>query len=338
MPYSTIADLPDPVRGRYSPACQKVFLDAFNRSAERDMDEAACMKVAHTAAGMCKDAGKSTAVKFVDGSDSMIEGLAIPFGGPVAGKDLDGEDFGPDTDFAFDLYPHGRPLLYHHGLDGSVKLVAQGRQVEHEIRDEGIWARAQLDKSAKYHATVARLIAAGKLFFSSGSVSHLVETTKDGHIKRWPWTELSVTPTPANPWAAVYPVKMTDLLEHTRAAGIEVPGDLVVAALKALDDIPTDTDDALPDGAKFTDLIDRLSVDGPAWVKARQDWHAKSGRRLSAAMRERLADRPSTLRQLADDIDGLLHIADPAAEQKAIGLLYAAAVEQEARLQDVLRH
>lgn len=276
-----------------------------------------------------------SAVKFVDGSDTEIEGLAIPFGGPFAGKDFDGEDFGPDTDFAFDLYPQGRPLIYDHGIDAKVKLTVQGRQIEHEMHDEGVWARAQLDKSAKYHATVAKLIAAGKLFFSSGSVPHLVETAANGHIKRWPWTELSLTPTPANPWAAVYPVKMTDLLEHTRAANLEVPGDLLVAALKALDST-SDPDDALPDGAKFADLIDRLSVDGPAWVKARQDWHAKSGRRLSAAMRERLADRPSTLRQLADDLDGLLHVADPDAEKKAIDALIAAAAEQEARLQDSL--
>lgn len=280
----------------------------------------------------------TTAVKFADGSDDRIEGLAIPYGGPFAGKDFDGEDFGPDTDYAFDLYPSGRPLLYDHGTDSTVKLFVQGRQVEHELRDEGVWAQAQLDKSAKYHATVARLIRAGKLFFSSGSVPHLVETAADGHIKRWPWTELSLTPMPANPWATVYPVKMADLLEHTRAASLEVPGELIAAALKALDNIPTSTDDALPDGAKFADLIDRLSVDGPVWVKARQDWNAKSGRRLSAAMRERLADRPSTLRLLADDIDGLLQTSDPEVDKRAIDVLYAAAVEQEARLQDALRH
>lgn len=249
------------------------------------------------------------AVKFVKGSETLIEGLAIPFGGPMAGKDLDGEDFGPDTDFALDWFPQGRPTIYHHGIDGAMKTVVQGRQIEYEVTDEGVWATVQLDKSAKYHATVSRMIGAGKLFFSSGSMPHLVETADDGHIKRWPWVELSLTPTPANPWAAVHPVKSTDLIEHLSAAEIAVPAELIAAALKSLDSIPTD-DDALPDGVKFADLVDRLSVDGPAWVKARRDWYAKSGRVLSTSTRERLMRHPSSLRELADDLDGLLTDAD----------------------------
>ncbi len=250
-----------------------------------------------------------TAVKFVKGSDTLIEGLAIPFGGPIAGKDLDGEDFGPDTDFALDWFPHGRPVIYHHGVDSAMKTAVQGRQLEHEITDEGLWARAQLDTSAKYHATVSRLIAAGKLFFSSGAMSHLVETDEAGHIKRWPWMELSLTPTPANPLAVVHAVKASDVIDHLAAADIAVPADLIAAALKALDATPSDND-ALPDGAKFADLVDRLSVDGPAWVKARMDWYAKSGRVLSAATRERLTAHPNALRQLADDLDDLLSSVD----------------------------
>jgi hypothetical protein len=245
------------------------------------------------------------AVKFVKGSDVEIEGLAIPFGGPVAGKDLDGEDFGADTDLALDWFPHGRPMIYHHGLDAAMKAVVQGRQVEHEIIDEGVWARGQLDKSAKYHSTVAKLVGAGKLFFSSGSMPHLVETDKTGHIKRWPWVELSLTPTPANPLATVHAVKSTDLIERLTALDLAVPAELIASALKALDGFSSD-DDALPDGAKFADLIDRLSVEGPAWVKARLDWHAKSGRVLSAVTRDRLVARPSDLRQLADSLDALL--------------------------------
>jgi prephenate dehydratase len=46
-------------------------------------------------------------------------------------------------------------------------------------------------------------------------------------------------------------------------------------------------------------------------VKARLDWHAKSGRRLSAATRERLVSHPETLRQLAEVLDELLTVAEP---------------------------
>lgn len=245
------------------------------------------------------------AVKFVKGSDVQIEGLAIPFGGPKGGKDLDGEDFGADTDFALDWFPTGRPVIYHHDLHPMVKGVVQGRQLEHEVTDEGIFARGELDKSAKYHSTVARMVKEGKLFFSSGTMSHLVEADKSGHIKRWPWVELSLTPTPANPFATVHAVKATDLIEALRAVDLPLPAELVASALKALDAIPTD-DEALPDGAKFADLVDRLSVDGPAWVKARRDWYAKSGRVLSAAALQRHAEHPQALRQLADDLEELL--------------------------------
>ncbi len=249
-----------------------------------------------------------TAVKFLKGSDTKFEGLAIPFGGPLAGKDFDGEDFGPDTDYAFDWFPQGRPTIYHHGLNGATKTAVQGRQTEHEVIDEGVFARGELDKSAKYHATVSSMIHAGKLFFSSGSVPHLVDVDETGHIKRWPWVELSLTPTPANPYAVVHAVKSTDLIDHLGELDLTVPAELIASALKALDS--SSDDDALPDGAKFADLIDRLSVDGPAWVKARRDWYAKSGRVLSAATRERLVAHPKSLRQLADDLDELLSSAD----------------------------
>jgi hypothetical protein len=240
------------------------------------------------------------AVKFVKGSDSLIEGLAIPFGGPIAGKDLDGEDFGPDTDYALDWFPQGRPVIYHHGIDSALKTAVQGRQVEHEITDEGVWARAQLDVSAKYHATVSKLIAAGKLFFSSGSIPHLVDVDDAGHIKRWPWVELSLTPTPANPLAAVHAVKAADVIEHLAAANLSVPSELIASALKALDATPS-VDDSPPDGLKYAALLDRV-VEESAWLKTRSS-DTKSGRVLSAASLERLATHTPALRQVADDID-----------------------------------
>ena len=255
-----------------------------------------------------------TAVKFAKGSDVDFEGLAIPFGGPLAGKDLDGEDFGPDTDFALDWYPTGRPVIYHHGLDAAMKTVVSGRQTEHEITDEGIWVRGQLDQSARYHSAVSKMIAAGKLFFSSGSVRHLVEVDDAGHIKRWPWVELSMTPTPANPDAALHFVKSTDLIERLDAAGIAIPAGLVAAALKALDGTSeTDDDETLHAGIKYVDHADRLLVDVGTFrdrTASLVDLRAKSGRVLSATTRERLSRHPSSLRELADDIDGLLSDAD----------------------------
>lgn len=313
MPYATNADIPSAVRERYSDRCQTVWREAWNA---HQGDEASAFAVAETAAKSCADAGK--AVKYVDGSDSLIEGLAIPFGGPFAGKDLDGEDFGPDTDFALDWFPSGRPVIYQHGIDGAMKTALQGRQTEHDVSDEGIWARAQLDLSAKYHATVARLIEQGKLFFSSGSIAHLVRGTKDGHITRWPWVELSLTPNPANLFAEVHSVKSADIITRLAEAGIDPPAALIAEALRALDAIPTDDP---PAGVKFAEHADRLLDDVLAFRERLADVvtiRGKSGRVLSASTRERLLRHPASLRELADDLDDLLSGADADKVAKAV--------------------
>lgn len=273
---------------------------------------------------------KKFAVKFVDGSKSMIEGLAIPFGGPFRGKDLDGEDFSSETDFALDWFD-SRPLLYEHGLNDGVKTGLVGRQVSHEMTDEGVWARAELDTAHKYHAVVSELIDRGALGFSSGAPPHLVSATKSGHITRWPWTELSLTPTPANPLAVVYAVKSSDILARFKAINTDIPAPLA-AALGALDDWDRDRDEVLPDGTKFADLFDRLLADGNARVQARKDWHGKSGRVLSAATRERLAAHPESLRTLAKDLEDLLSETDTG---KAVNLALVESLLLDARLNGV---
>lgn len=254
------------------------------------------------------------AVKFVKGSDDIIEGLAIPYGGPAHGRDLDLQSFGPDTDFALDWYPQGRPLIYHHGLDGAMKRTVQGRQIDHDVTDEGIWARVQLDKAAKYHATVKRLVQRGALLFSSGTMPHLVEEDDNGHIKSWPWIELSLTPTASNPNAQPHFVKATQLIDDLEKAELSVPADLIAAALKALDEVALDDDDStLPAGVKYADHADRLLADVEAFrdrTGSLVELRAKAGRVLSMTTRERLGRHPSSLRELADDIEQLLSEAD----------------------------
>lgn len=253
------------------------------------------------------------AVKFVDGSDTAIEGLAIPFGGPFGGKDFHGEDFGPDTDLVPDLYPAGRPIIYHHGVNKDAGVIVQGRQTEHVARDEGIWAKGELDKSARYHATVARMIAQGKMFFSSGAIPHLVKTDSAGHITRWPWMELSLTPTPANPDARVYAVKSGDLIDHLEAADIDVP-----PALKLF----LDRDDG-PESEPFASQADRLSVALDAFAsraELRRDWRAKAGRALSASNRSDIADLVEAIRPIAETwqkLTDLLARTDPVAADAA---------------------
>lgn len=248
------------------------------------------------------------AVKFAEGTDNIIEGLAIPFGGPFAGKDLDGEDFGPDTDLALEWFPEeGRPVIYHHGLDEGMKTALVGRQIAREVQEAGHWVKVQLDKRNRYFEHIAQLVRDGKLAFSSGSLSHLVQAEKNGHIKAWPWVELSLTPTPANPDAAVYAVKASDAIEHIAS----VPGTDVPAPLKAaVDAIEDGFTEQTPEGDSepetLADHSQRVLAEVKAWVErieARAEFRAKSGRELSKANVEALRQAHRLIGELLERND-----------------------------------
>ena len=160
------------------------------------------------------------AVKFKDEEAGIIEGLAIPYGGPWKGKDLDGEYFSKDTDFLLGWYKE-RPLIIDHGLDGVVGPQMVGKQVKAVETESGIWVEAVLDKSAKYWEQVKNLVDKGILYFSSGAMPHLVKKEASGHIKRWPWVELSVTPTPSNPYAVSASKNIQNMAALLAANGVK---------------------------------------------------------------------------------------------------------------------
>lgn len=162
---------------------------------------------------------KATAVKFVEGSADLIRICAVPFFGPIAGKDTDGEYFTENTDLCLDWFPDQRPLLYGHGMDSELGVSVVGRvDAKSAVKeDDGWWVQAQLDASNAYHAQIKKLIGDGKLYASSGAMPHLVKRAKSGELQRWPWVELSLTPTPANLYAIVEAV---DVAKHYKSAGI----------------------------------------------------------------------------------------------------------------------
>lgn len=136
-------------------------------------------------------AGTEVAIKAVTDSTVTVAGYGVVFGG----RDLDGETFGPETDFMLDLVPQ-KLVMYDHAL-GSVKHVI-GKTAAVSIDDTGLWVEAELDRHAAYVEQIVSLAERGALGWSSGSVSHL--TQREGKsIKRWPVIEFSLTPTPAEP-------------------------------------------------------------------------------------------------------------------------------------------
>lgn len=133
--------------------------------------------------------------------------LAIPFGGPFeGGKDLDGEYFSPRTDIKADWFPT-RPVLWQHSQDPVLKDAVMGTEDDLTKEEDGWWGTMWLDRSSRYWARVSELLAAGKVYGSSGALGHLVRKARDGEILTWPHIEQTLTPTPANPFARVVPTK-----------------------------------------------------------------------------------------------------------------------------------
>ncbi len=196
----------------------------------------------------------SPELKVTDAALGIVEGWGIPFGGPIAGGDLDGEFFSAKTDFRFDWFPDGRPMLYDHGLDKKLGLDLIGRQTEHTVVDDiGVWVKGQINMSHRYAEAVMGLIGDSKIGFSSLAMRHLIDKERDGFIKTWPWIEQTLTVRPANPVATIEEFKMArTIAENMKALGLNVPD--------GLDESPPSKGKAidLPDGMSTDDLRDQL--------------------------------------------------------------------------------
>jgi HK97 family phage major capsid protein len=133
----------------------------------------------------------AVSIKALTETTATVAGYGVVFGG----KDLYGETFSADTDFALDLVP-SKPVLYDHNL-GTVKHWI-GKVVKVAPDDNGLWVEAELQRNTEYVTQVLALIEKGALGWSSGTAGHMAKR-EGGVIKSWPVLEFSLTPTPAEP-------------------------------------------------------------------------------------------------------------------------------------------
>lgn len=139
-------------------------------------------------------------VKALDGG--KVAGYLVTFGG----LDLTGDYFTKETDFG---EAEKLPVLYQHGFDNVIKRRRIGT-AEIVKDDVGLWAEAQLNMRDDYERRIYELAKAGKLGWSSGSASHVVEREQTGEaakISQWFIAEASLTPTPAEPRNVVMSIK-----------------------------------------------------------------------------------------------------------------------------------
>jgi len=137
-----------------------------------------------------------------------LGGYLVRFSTPEE-PDLTGDFFSKETDFDMD-FPSKSTAYYNHGLDQTIKKRKLGK-VDLTADDVGVWAEMQLQARDEYEKAILEMAKAGKLGWSSGTASHLVEREPIGKamfIKRWPLgLDASLTPTPAEPRNNVIPLK-----------------------------------------------------------------------------------------------------------------------------------
>ncbi len=138
--------------------------------------------------------------------------LGVPYGGPIKGRDLDGECFTEQTDIVLKIGDK-RPVTYYHGFGPDDPAEKQtppaiiGEAIYTGKDARGHWFDLALDDEEEL---ALRLLAAGVegVKASSGAVSHLVRKSAGGIIDVWPVGELALFDTnewrkPANEFAVL---------------------------------------------------------------------------------------------------------------------------------------
>ncbi len=190
-------------------------------------------------------------IKALDGG--RIGGYLVRFSS-ANDPDLTGDYFDRSTAFG----PHKTSVVYYqHGFDGVLKARVLDDDATLTMQDAGVWIEAQLDLRDEYERQLYGAVTAGKMGWSSGTASHLVEREPVGkayHIKSWPLgLDASITPTPAEPRTSVVPLKAY-LKSLSEATGAEAQAEPEGAAVEAA---PANAVEA--DGAKTVHAEPRQS-------------------------------------------------------------------------------
>ena len=159
-----------------------------------------------------------------DLGNGKVGGYLVLFGDEDS-TDLEGDYLTKDTDFG----QHSTTAaIYAHGMDKVLGRRVLDAAAPIEVKDAGIWIEAQLNIRDEYEEAIYAMVKAGKLGWSSGTASHLVERNKKDNgamqITRWPLgLDASLTPAPVEPRIQALPLKSLkiDPLEISHQEGGE---------------------------------------------------------------------------------------------------------------------
>jgi HK97 family phage major capsid protein len=254
------ADLPPDVKER-----ARALLDAYF---ER-MKAVVLRKVAAAGFGIPAPPSAKAALRYEDYQGAEIDILGVPFGGPIEGRDRQGEVFLPETDI---MLAKGDEVIvtYYHGIGQDMPEVI-GKAVYRGVDDRGHWFRARLDPSNQYAQRVYRALDLGiAVRASSGTVPHLVRYKEGevGVIAVWPVGEIAVFDVdedakriPANDWAVVKYAESEPAKAAAQAAAVAAQERMQAAPLSAVAGQAVRLEAAKSIGEVVTMAEDKVQVD-----------------------------------------------------------------------------
>ena len=175
--------------------------------------------------------------------------LGVPYGGPIEGRDLDGEAFTAETDIWLKEGDKVN-LTYYHGFDpdkigekqANPALIGRATYVGADER--GHWFEPVLDSE---EPLAQRLMKADitELRASSGAINHLVRKDAGGLISVWPVGELALFDInewrlPANDFAVIEAKteKIAEAIPEAEESAVDAVEESVEADNKSISIIP----------------------------------------------------------------------------------------------------
>lgn len=158
--------------------------------------------------------------------DDHFRLLAIPFSGPIEGRDMDRQFFSPRTNIHPDLLP-ARLVDWHHGADKFMGRTVFGKAIlDDEYEDDGWWVEVWLDHGQRRLNTIRRLAdeaqkRGGEVQIFGSSEALWSKANADGEITDWPYWRQTLSTSPQNTHSIVRPAMKATLDEMT-TAGIAV--------------------------------------------------------------------------------------------------------------------
>jgi len=243
-----------------------------------------------------------------DLGDGKIGGYAIMYSKSID-PDLTKEFFSKDESM-IDGPHENSPIFYVHGRDTKMGKRIIGRAVSAHADDIGVWVETQLQTRDEYEKAILAMAKAGKLGYSTGALSHMVDYEPRGDgvqlIKTWVVGEVSLTPTPAEPRLYVQslksltPVEMAALPNETEAP---IQTNKEISNMAEID-IKAEVAAALKQELDTRDAAAKAEAEKAAALKTSEEaGYKKAIDELTA--KHMIKGAPSVVKDLSSDPDGV---------------------------------